>query len=190
MKNSFEGCFLGAQRLDAACETRDLPRRGVLVHDALLGRAHHLRLGSAQGGRGLGLVAGSDGLFNLADEGPHAAATRLVDRGALRDLAGHLLGGHGVGHGPSSFFKIPMAKLKPLGELRQRSVDCMETEEPAGRAGSCEAAYRRDACERQRPWAFARQKSAKRPWRQGLAGSSRSLRAIRLDTTTRRGRMS
>src|SRR5687768_1927178 len=48
-------------------------------------------------------------------------------------------------------FKIPMAKLKPMGELRQRSVDCMETEEPAGRAGSCEAAYRRDARERQRP---------------------------------------
>src|SRR4026209_2734188 len=59
------------------------------------------RLGGAPGGRGLGLIPGSDRLFNLADEGPHPAATRLVDRGALRDLAGHLLGGHGVGHGPS-----------------------------------------------------------------------------------------
>src|SRR5687767_11691333 len=100
-KTAVRAALLSAQRLDAAREARDLPRRGILVHDALLGGAHHLRLGGAQGGCSLGLVAGSNGLFNLADKSPHAAATRLVDRGALRDLAGHLLGGHGVGHGPS-----------------------------------------------------------------------------------------
>src|SRR3712207_1244895 len=48
------------------------------------------------------------------------------------------------------------------GELRPRSVDCMETEEPAGRAGSCEAAYRRETRQRQREPAFARQKIARR----------------------------
>src|SRR5919107_3126297 len=104
-----EAAYLSAQRLDAAREARDLPRRGVLVHDALLSGAHHLRLSRAQGGHSLGLVAGCDRLFDLADEGPHPATTRLVDRGALRDLAGHILGGHGVGHGPSSFFKNPDA---------------------------------------------------------------------------------
>src|SRR5918993_2987476 len=78
-------------------------------------------------------------------------------------------------------------------ELRLRSVDCMETEEPAGRAGSCVAAYRREKRQRQRERAFERQKNAvsapcKVP-RQGLAGSRRSLSAIRPDTRTRSGRM-
>src|SRR5918998_2006479 len=45
-------------------------------------------------------------------------------------------------------------------ELRRRSVDCMETEEPAGCAGSCVAAYRREKRQRQRKAAFARQKNA------------------------------
>src|SRR5919112_3190726 len=85
--------------------------------------------------------------------------------------------------------KIPMRQAQARRELRQRSVDCMETEEPAGRAGSCEAAYRREGCERQRPQAFARQKSARRACRHGLAGSRRSLSAMRLDTRTRSGRM-
>src|SRR5918997_2619384 len=56
-------------------------------------------------------------------------------------------------------------------ELRRRSGDCMETEEPAGRAGSCVAAYRREKFQRQRQPAFARQKSAAIAWRQGFAGS-------------------
>src|SRR5919107_4733773 len=73
--------------------------------------------------------------------------------------------------------------------LRRRPVDCMETEEPAGRAGSCVAAYSPGTVQRQRQPAFARQKSALRAARQGFAGSQRSLRAMRLDTTTRRGRM-
>src|SRR3712207_6225149 len=59
---------------------------------------------------------------------------------------------------PRSF--ISDAASPACGELRPRSVVCMETEEPAGCAGSCVAAYRRDKPQRQRERAFARQKNA------------------------------
>ena len=40
-----------------------------------------------------------DRFLDLANERAHAAAARAIDRGAFRDLAGHLLGRRGVGHG-------------------------------------------------------------------------------------------
>src|SRR6056297_1486630 len=77
----------GAERLDPVVQPRNLPARGVLVQDALVGTAHDLRLRGLEGGGRLCTVAAGDRFLDLADEGPHARLARLVDCGAPRDLA-------------------------------------------------------------------------------------------------------
>jgi len=82
----------GLEGLNAAVQTADLARSEVGVNDALAGSAVDFRLGSLEGGKSNGVIAGGDGFFDLADEGTNAATTRLVDRGAGFDLAGSLFG--------------------------------------------------------------------------------------------------
>ena len=78
----------GNQRTDAMSEARDLAGGGVLVNHALLRGPHELRLSSLQRGGGGALVAGGDRLLDLAQEGTHAAAARLVHpRCAARSYA-------------------------------------------------------------------------------------------------------
>ncbi len=70
----------GADRLDTAGQAGNFPRRRILVHDALLGATHDLRLRGLQGLACRCLVAGCDGFFNFAHKGAYAAAPGFVDR--------------------------------------------------------------------------------------------------------------
>jgi hypothetical protein len=62
------------------------------VNDALGDRAHQLGLRLDEGRLGGRGVTRSDRFFELAQEGAHARAARLVDFGAAGDLADRLLG--------------------------------------------------------------------------------------------------
>jgi len=72
----------------------------IVMDDALLSRTHDHRFGFLQRRQCLGAVAGRDCLLDLAYEGPHLGASRLVDLGAAGDLAGGFAGRGGIGHGP------------------------------------------------------------------------------------------
>jgi hypothetical protein len=68
------------------------------MHDALLRGADQSRLGLRQGGRCAAVIAGSNGLFDLANRGTHARAARFVNDGSAHGLARGFLGGFRIGH--------------------------------------------------------------------------------------------
>lgn len=68
------------------------------MHDALLRRADQSRLGLRQGSRRAAVIAGSNGLFDLANRGTHARAPRFVNDGSAHGLARSFLGGFRIGH--------------------------------------------------------------------------------------------
>ena len=79
-------------------QARDFPARGLLVHDAFLAGAHHLRLGGLQGGLGglrSPLLIASSTLRTCRA----SRSATLVDLRAARDHARFLLGRFGIGHG-------------------------------------------------------------------------------------------
>jgi hypothetical protein len=68
------------------------------MHDALLRRADQSRLGLRQGCRCAAVIAGSNGLFDLANRGTHARAPRFVNDGSAHGLPRGFLGGFRISH--------------------------------------------------------------------------------------------
>lgn len=68
------------------------------MHDALLRCADQSRLGLRQGCRCAAVIAGSNGLFDLANRGTHARAPRFVNDGAAHGLPRGFLGGFRISH--------------------------------------------------------------------------------------------
>src|SRR5690606_40881192 len=97
-RSSGFGLVSDSQCLDAAVEARNLAGREIGMNNALAGSAVDLGLGRLEGSESGSMITGGDGFFNLADEGAHTAAARLVHRGAGFDLAGSILGLGLVGH--------------------------------------------------------------------------------------------
>src|SRR5690606_31571873 len=71
----------GGECLHTLRETRDFPRGGVGVEDALRGGSHQLGLCGLESGLSGGLVARRKRLFHLAHEATHARPAVLVDGG-------------------------------------------------------------------------------------------------------------
>src|SRR5262245_15028321 len=92
------GVFSGAEPGSPLRQSRNIAACRVLVHDALLGRAHQDRLRRFQGSQSRLAIAGLDRLLDPPHEGAHLRPARLVDRRATRDLARGLLGGLRIRH--------------------------------------------------------------------------------------------
>ena len=90
--------YLGADRVNALCQTRNLSRRRIGVDNTLVGCPHHFRLGCLECCSCNSLVTGSDCFFNSADEAANPRTTVLVDFRAPSDLAGRLFSRSCIGH--------------------------------------------------------------------------------------------
>ena len=82
----------------AAGKARDFARGGVLVNDALRHSTHGRGFRSAERFLSGFRVTRDDGFLNRAPRGPHASATRLVDRRAAADDAVGFLCGLRIRH--------------------------------------------------------------------------------------------
>jgi hypothetical protein len=83
---------------DPVREPRDFAAGGVTVDDVFLRSADYGRLGLNHGRERRGAIARCDRLLDLAYRATQARASRFIDDGAARDLAGGFLGRLGIGH--------------------------------------------------------------------------------------------
>src|SRR5262245_58174655 len=103
------------------------------MSDALLSRAHHLRLGLTQCVLGDGHIARSDCFLDLAHIQTHARAAALVDNGAARDLARGFLCRLCIRHSLKGFPRgaVTSGPSRRLMSSKNRAV---ETTPPFGRS--------------------------------------------------------